>query len=148
MEKPSVTIRHKEGYAAAGLFFGGAVLIVFLNTVLLPERLEDQVLGYAIAAMAAVLAVVFLLWARCTETIDENGIGIKRPFWWYRYPWDAVQRVGIIPPPGKDLPKIEIRVAGRRSALLIDYTKRTAACVRHYYGEPDFDKWGKTPTIS
>lgn len=148
MNNPSVTIVRKEGYATAAVSFGMAVLIAFLNTVMPSAKRDEWILGYAIAAIAVVLAVAFLLWARCTETIDENGICIRRPFSQNRYPWDAVQRVGIIPPPGKDFPKIEIRVADRRSPLLTDYTKRSLACIRHYYGQPDFDEWGQPPTIS
>lgn len=97
--------------------------------------------------LAAVLAVVFFLWARCTETIDEHGICIRGVFGMKRYTWDTVKRVGIIPPPGKDFLKIEIRISDRRSALLIDYTRRSLECVRYYYGEFDFDKWGKPPTV-
>lgn len=147
MEKPSVTIQHKEGYAASGAFFGAALLMFVLNTVMPSAQHDEQILGYAIVAMTAVMGAFFLLWARCSETLDEDGITLRRLSKVKRYGWNEIGSVSIQPPQGKDLPKLQFRNTDGRHIAYIDYTKRALACVHVYYGNPDLSKWCKPPTI-
>ena len=60
---------------------------------------------------------------------------------------NKIGKVSILPPQGKDLPKIRFRNVDGAHIAYIDYTKRTLACVRAYYGEPDVDHWGKPPAV-
>ena len=146
MEKPTLTIEHKEGNLLSVLFFLAAGFIFFLNTALSPSRQEEQLLGYAIAVTAGVLGVFFLLWARCSETLDADGITIRRPFGTKHHSWEEVGKIGIQPPQGKDLPKLWLQRADGRHIAQFYYTKRSLACIRFYYGDPDYDNWNNPPT--
>ena len=146
MENLSVTIRHPEGKAAGGVLIGGGLLAGAL-TAFLPAG--DPLLGFAIAGTALILGGVFLRSARRTETLDDRGICIRTARGEMRYPWQSVERVTVLPDRGKySPPTIGFRITGRRGTLEIDYTRRTLACVRHYYGEPDFDEWGRPPIMN
>lgn len=147
MEKPSVTIQHKEAYFVSGIFFMFSLLAGILNGKLTVGPWGEQLLGYLLSAMGLLVAAVFFVWAKCTETLDENGICCHTPFYTRQYDWSKVCTVKICPPSGKDLPKIEIAVEGHKVALQLDYTKRTFACILYYYGEPDCDEYGKRPSI-
>ena len=141
MEKPAVTIEHKEAYAVFGVMIFMFLAIVALNCV----TADSSLMGFVIAALCLAVAGLFLFMAKCSETIDENGIRIRTAFSEKQYSWDDVQSVGIAKPSGKDLPKIEIKV--HQSVLFVNYTKRSFSCIRYYYGEPDWDKYGKPPLI-
>lgn len=141
MEKPAVTMEHKEAYATFGAMTFLFLVIVALNCV----TADCSLIGFAIAALCLAVAGLFLFMAKCSETMDENGIRIHTPFSEKQYSWDDVQSVGIAKPSSKDLPKIEIKVD--KSVLYIDYTKRSRSCIHYYYGEPDWDKYGKPPSI-
>ena len=143
MEKTSVTLTHKEGYLVTGLTFGGALLAIVLNTVMPSPQQDERVLGYVIAAIAVVIGVVFLFVARRSEILDEGGITIRGVSKVKHYGWNEIGKVAVIPPQGKDLPKLRFWTVDGQHIAYIDYTKRTLACVHAYYGEPDEDRWGK-----
>ena len=146
MENLSVTIRHPEGKAAGGVFVVFGFLAAVLNTVL-PSG--DAILGYVIAGIALVLAVVFFCMAKGSKTLDQDGICIRGIRSEKRFSWQSVEQVTILPDRGKySPPAIGFKIAERRDTLEIDYTKRTLACVRYYYGEPDFDEWGRPPIMN
>ena len=146
MESPSVTLHYPEAKAAGGAFAGIGLLAAVLNMVL-PNG--DTVLGYVVAGVALVLAVVFFCMAKGSKTLDEEGICIRGIRSEKRFSWQSVERVTILPDRGKSFPPaIELRIAGQRGGLEIDYTKRTLACVLRYYGQPDADRWGKPPTMT
>ena len=147
MEKTSVTLTHREGYLVTGLTFGGALLAIVLNTVMPSAQRDERILAYVIAAIAVVIGVVFFFIARCSETLDESGITLRRFSKVKCYDWNKIGKVSILPPQGKDLPKIRFRTVDGAHIAYIDYTKRTLACVRAYYGEPDVDHWGKPPAV-
>ena len=147
MEKTSVTLTHREGYLVTGLTFGGALLAIVLNTVMPSAQRDERVLGYVIAAIAVVIGVVFLFEARRSESLDEGGITIRSSSKVKHYGWDEIGKVGVIAPQCKDLPKLRFWTADGQHIAYIDYTKRTLACVRAYYGEPDEDRWGKPPAV-
>lgn len=146
MENPSVTLHYREANAAGGILVVIGLLAAVLNTVL-PSG--NAILGYVIAGIALVLAVVFFCMAKGSKTLDQDGICIRGIRSKKRFSWQSVERVTILPDRGKSFPPaIELRIAGQRGALEIDYTRRTLACVLRYYGQPDADQWGKPPTMS
>ena len=142
MEKPSVTIQHKEAYAVSGVLVVLVLFISFLNDA----TAEKGFLGLLIPVLCLLLAVFFLFLGRSSERMDEKGIYICTPFSTKQYHWDELSHVGILAPSGKDLAKIEIGLK-KGKILQLDYTKRTLSCVCYYYGEPDWDKYGKPPSI-
>ena len=147
MEKISVAIQHKEGCAVSVVAFVGAALAFVLNTVLPSAQRDERILGYVIAAVAVVIGVAFLFVARRSDTLDESGITIRCSTKEKRYDWSEIGKVSVVPPQGKDLPKLRFWTMDGQHIAYIDYTKRTLACVRAYYGEPDEDCWGKLPAV-
>lgn len=147
MEKPSVTITHKEGYATSGVVFGIAMLLFVFNTVMPSTEWGERILAYAIAAIAVVIGVVFIFIARHSETLDEGGMTIRYFSKVKHYGWNEIGKVVVIPPLGKDLPKLRFWTTDGQHIAFVDYTKRTLACVRAYYGAPDEDHWGKPPAV-
>lgn len=142
MEKPSVTIQHKEAYAAGGLLCVLSLVIGLLNW----SANENTFPGVLIPGLGLLLALLFFFFGNCSEKLDENGICICTPFSEKQAAWDQVVCVGILAPSGKDVPKIEFTLKNHSIPYQIQYTKRTLSCVRHYYGEPDWDKYGKPPS--
>lgn len=117
MKKPAVTIEHKEAYAASGMMFFMFLLIAALNCV----TADQSLIVFVIAVLCLAVAGLFLYMAKCSETMDENGIRICTAFTEKQYFWDDVQSVEIARPSGKDLPKIEIEV--HRTVLFVNYTE-------------------------
>lgn len=142
MEKPSVTIQHKEAYAVSGILVTLALVISLLND----STAEKGFPGLLITVLCLLLASFFLFLGKSSERMDEKGIYIFTPFSAKQYHWDEISHVGILAPSGKDLPKVEIGLK-KGGILQLDYTKRSLSCVRCYYGEPDWDKYGKPPSI-
>ena len=124
------------------------LLMAFVLNMVLPSAQRDErILGYVIAAIAVVIGVAFLFVARRSDTLDESGITIRCSTKEKRYDWSEIGKVSVVPPQGKDLPKLRFWTTDGQHIAYIDYTKRTLACVRAYYGEPDEDCWGKPPAV-
>ena len=64
-----------------------------------------------------------------------------------QYAWQQIMNIGIAAPSGKDVPKLVFAVKDVTMPVQIQYTKRTLSCVQYYYGEPDWDKYGKQPSV-
>lgn len=128
---------------------GGVVLVLALLALALTLFTgKERFVGIAVSALGLLIAAMGFLRGRCSETLNECGITVKTAFSEKVFPWSAIRSVEILPPGGKDLPKILLIVEGRKMALMIDYTKQTAHCVSCYYGKPDKDRWGKPPTVT
>lgn len=143
MEKPSVTIQHKEAFAVSGI----SLLLSLISGFLIWSMGENQLPGLLVPVVGLLLSAFFLFFGKCSERIDETGICICTPFSVKQYSWDQVLSVGILGPSGKDMPKILFKIKNGGAALRIDYTKKTFSCVCYYYGKPDWDKYGKPPSI-
>ena len=148
MEKPSVTLRHDEAYLIAGFMFIITAVGVVL-TFAVPAAQETRQLSLIIAAVLVVFCVALFFLGGCTETLDEHGIFIKRPFYSKQYPWSDVVKVTIdaVLSKGGKHPEFSLRIKKRRLPLTLSYTKGVMACITCYYGQPDQDKWGKPPML-
>ncbi|MBO5129967.1 MAG: hypothetical protein J6B95_06450 [Oscillospiraceae bacterium] len=147
MTSPSVTLLHKEAYVTSGGAFAFSLFILFLDRVF-PAEGPEEVPGYLISAMCFALAFVFFLMGKRSETIDESGIRVQTIFSAKQYSWGHMKCISILPPCAKSPPMIQIKIEGRFMPLYLDYTKRSLACIRFYYGEPDFDKYKTPPSIT
>lgn len=143
MEKPSVVIQHKEAYGLSGLLGLMALIMGILNFA----TGEMTVFEWLLPLLPIVLAVFFLFYAKCSEKIGEDGICIQTPFSKKQYAWHQIECVGIEAPSGKDMPKIVFAVTNCTVPVRMQYTKSVLSCVQYYYGEPDWDKYGKPPSV-
>ena len=147
MEKPSVTLRHDEGYLLGGFMLLITVAGYVLSRVV-PADLSLQKLSTVIAIILTVFCGVCFYWGGFTETLDENGIHIKRPFYSKQYSWCDVIKVSVEVVrkyKSPKTPEFSLKIKNCKAPLALDYTKRTMACISCYYGQPDEDKWGKPP---
>lgn len=149
MEKPSVTLRHDEGYLLGGILFILTALIIGMSTVVPIAQQTGQISVWIVVIPLVFCSIACFFWGSFTETLDENGISIKRPFCSKQYQWSDVTKVSIetVPSKGGKMPEYSLKIKNRRFALPIDYTKRTMACIICYYGQPDQDQWGKPPNL-
>ena len=148
MEQPSVTLRHDTAYLLAGFM----LILTAINltlTYVMPADLESRQISLVVAVPMILCCVACIYWGASTETLNENGIYIKRPFYSKRYLWSDVIKVSIevMPSRGGKTPEFSLRIQKRRFPLAIAYTKRSMACITCYYGQPDQDKWGKPPVL-
>lgn len=166
MEKPTVTFQEKAGcylLGGAALVFS---LIMLIPTASAPE--DEKIYGWIFAAIVFVCGIVVLGFADSKYTIDENGIYYKGFSKEYRYPWTDVIEVGVAKVHnsrgiGAYHPEIWITLkggtpyrAGRGSWIVrnlntgiqLPYQRKLWDCIGYYYGAPDFDEWGKPPTVS
>lgn len=165
MEKPSVTIKHSGYY-----LIGGYLLVLSLLPLLIvgtrPE--EEKWMGWLAVGLCLAAALGMLLWGATVDTIDERGISRTSMFGHRCWAWSEIAEIGVARVPDhKSInsfhPEICItakggwlrRIAGKqwkirnlRTGLTLEYEKKTWDCIRHYYGTPDFDEWGKPPTVS
>ena len=148
MEKPSVTLRHDEGYLLGGWLLIVTALIVALSHVVPADQQTRQTTLFVVI-FTGVCSIACFSCGGFTETLDENGIHIKRPFYSKRYRWSDVMKVSVEVVQqykGKG-PEIAMKIKNRRLSLPLAYTQRSMACITCYYGQPDQDKWGKPPTL-
>ena len=148
MEKPSVTLRHDEGYLLGGLLLIMTAL-VFGMSLVVPVAQQTGLISVWVVILLVLCSIACFFWGSFTETFDENGIFIKRPFCSKQYHWSDVTKVSIkaVPAKGGKMPEFSIEIKNRRFSLSIAYTKRTMACIIYYYGQPDRDQWGKPPML-
>ena len=137
-----VLIQKKEGILAGVLF-----LLLTLICGMIAWFCEETV-GFFVAGLCALCSVGFFISTGNQQILDSEGIHIKCYFGAKHYPWELVEKTKIICISSKDLPRIQFFIRGRKSTVLIRYTKRTFACLRYYYGEPDVDYVKKPPTIT
>jgi len=148
MEKPSVTLRHDEAYLLGGFMFIITVASVSLSYVVPSDQQSRQVTLVA-AILEFFFCVACICWGASTETLNENGISIKRPFYRKQHAWSDVTRVSVeaMPSRGGKRPVFSLEIKNRRFPLEIAYTKRSMACITCYYGQPNQEKWGKPPML-
>ena len=141
METLSVTLEEKSTNILLGVMFLFAALIVGVIAFF-----DGQSVSIAVTVIGAMCAVFFLVRAGNKQILDANGIHIKTCFSEKHYAWDLVEKTKIIKTSSKDLPHIQFYIRGCKKTVLVYYTKRTLACLYHYYGEPDVDCVKKPPT--
>ncbi|MBQ7231589.1 MAG: hypothetical protein IJX04_11935 [Oscillospiraceae bacterium] len=163
MKKPTVTIKHPEA------FYMGGALVMFSLVAVIPNIAappEEPLYGWMLVAVLLVFGLIILGFGETTETIDEKGICIKGLLKKRRYAWADIAEVGVARvrgtrPVAAHHPEVYVTLRGgmpRRAAgemwltrnvhtgLVLPYTRGVWDCIRHYYGEPDFDEWGQPPT--
>lgn len=165
MKKPSVTIKHPEALLI------GASLVLFSLIAMIPNLVsppEDPVYGWMLVAVLLVFGLIVLGFGESAEIIDEKGICIKGLLKKRRYGWSDIAEVGVARvrgtrPVAAWHPEVYItlrsgmprRTAGEmwltrnvNTGLVLPYRRRVWECICHYYGEPDFDEWGKPPEVT
>ena len=146
MEKPSATLKHDTTY-----FLGGFMLLItviaFTLSRVMPAEQSERNLSLVIAIIMTIFSVVCFYYGGFSETLDESGILLKRPFHSKKYLWSDVEEVSIevVQQYKQKGPQFSLRIKGRKMLLSIGYTKRTMACITCYYGQPERDQWGKPP---
>ena len=144
MEKPKVTLQHTEGY-----LLGGFMLLITVAGYALSRVQPADPFSRNLSTVIAIIMTVFggacFYCGGFTETLDENGIHIKRPFYSKSYLWSDVVKVSVevVQQYKSKGPQFSLRINNRRFSLPLEYTKRTMACITCYYGQPDEDLWGK-----
>lgn len=160
MKKPTVTIR-RPAYCALGGVMIVLSLIGIFPAISAPTG-EKLTIWMCMGWLFAIGLIYFVL-SRAAEIIDENGIYFKGVFKKNRLAWSDIIEVGVAKLPGTNRPVICITVKGGKSGQAVGrmwhrsnasagyclpYRRKVWDCIRHYYGEPDFDEWGKPPTVS
>lgn len=165
MEKPSVTIKYSGYYLIGGYILMLTLLPLFIVGTL-PE--EEKWMGWLAVGLFLTAAVGVLLWGATVDTIDERGISRTSMFGDRCWAWSDIAEVGVARIHSRKSvniyhPEICVtakggwlrRLAGKqwklrnlRTGLTLEYKKDTWACICHYYGEPDFDEWGKPPEVT
>lgn len=166
MKKPTVTIQD-----AAAAYLAGGALLVFSLVMLIPAisaPQDEKIFGWIMAVILFVCGLVALAVADSKYVIDENGIYYKGFSKEYRYPWTDIIELGIAKTQGGNRtgaphPEIWITLKGGtprqevghmwlisnlNTCLQLPYRRKVWDCIRHYYGEPNFDEWGKPPTMT
>ena len=165
MEKPSVTIKHREAY-----FLGGMILVFSLIAIIpnVSSPPEDQLFGWILIGCQVVLGLIVMGFGDSMEIIDENGIYMKGFAKARRYAWSDFIEVGVAKVRGRKAvatyhPEIYLTVRGgalRRTSgemwqlrnfttgITLEYRKKIWECILYHYGAPDFDEWGKPPEIT
>ena len=149
MEKPSVTLRHDTYYLLGGFMLLMTVLL-FVMSLVLPVAQQPGQPSVWWAVIPLLICSVACFWGGTfTETLDENGIYIKRPFYSQRYPWNDVTKVSIrvVQQYKCKGPEFSLSIKNRKMRLSLAYTKRAMSCITYYYGQPDEDHWGKPPSL-
>ena len=148
MEKPSVTLRHNEGCFLGVFLLTMTGLMVGLSFVI-PEAQGSGDISIFVMVLMLICSVACFFWGTFTETLDETGILIKRPYFSKKYQWCDIEQISIVVVQrykSKD-PEFSLKIKNSRFSLSIAYTKRTMACITCYYGRPDQDQWGKPPIL-
>lgn len=121
--------------------------LLALDFVLLIEIvINGSVFGWILVALLAVIAIVLIYFCNSKIILDEDGIHFISIAFSVRHPWSDLQRVGIEAQRLKYGSKngvIVLWIKGRKKK--IPYTRKNMKCIRAYYAEPDYDKWGKEP---
>ena len=165
MEKPSVTIKHSGYY-----LIGGYALVLMLLPVFALRNLsaEEKLLGWIAVAVLLAGCLYLLLSGATVEVIDEHGYYRKTVLGERRYAWSEIIEIGVARVPYRRssssyYPEIYLtvkggwlrRIAGTdwkirnlRTGFTLEYTRKTWDCIGYYYGAPDFDEWGKPPTLT
>lgn len=137
----SVTLEQKpESILVGGMFLLMAVVCGIIACF------DGQSVSIVIAVCCVLCSGYFFIRSGNQQTLNAEGIFIKSYFGQWHYPWNAVEKTEILRTSHKDLPHIQFSIRGRRMPVLVYYTKRTLACLRLYYGEPDIDRVKKPPT--
>ena len=141
MNKLSVALNQKsESLVLGGLFL---LLALIFGVV---ACFDGQSVSIAVAVMCVLCSGFFFFRAGNQQMLDAEGIHIKTCFGENHYSWELVKEVKIIRTSYKDLPHIQFFIRGRRTTVLVYYTKRTLECLRYYYGEPDEVRVKEPPT--
>lgn len=148
MKKPTVTIRHDASHLIGGFLFIITSAIVGL-TFVKPADQESGLITYIVITLSYVCCAVCFFWGASSETLDENGIYLKRPFCSKQYLWSDVTNVSVkvVQQYRRKGPEFSLKITNRRFPLTLDYTKSCMVCISYYYGEPDQDKWGEPPVF-
>ena len=127
------------------LFFG--VFLLAMDMVLLAlAAIDGGVLDWVLVALIAAAAFILIYFCNSKVTLDENGVEFVRKHAVTRYSWEEVEQVGVekkLVGHGRYNGIIVLIVNGKKKRL--PYTKNNMKCIRFYYGEPDYDKWGEEP---
>lgn len=140
MNDLSVTLTHKTESRLVGMAF---LLLAIVCGVF--ACIDREIIGVVIAVCSVLCSGYFFIRAGTQQTLNGDGICIKSYFGERFYPWAMVEKTKIIRTSSKDLPHIQFFIRGRKTTILVYYTKRTLACLLHYYGEPDEDRVKKPP---
>ena len=124
---------------------GGCLLVI--DGILAADALIRGAFAYLIpVALIALIAIVLICFCVKQVILDENGICFVRLASATRYSWEDVKQVGIGTQQlryGTKTGVLVLQIKGRKKVL--PYTKKNMACIRAYYGAPDYDRWGKEP---
>lgn len=148
MEKPSVTLRHDAAYLLSALLFlisVGDVVLAYVS----PADPQTRQMSFVAAMLLMPFCIACAFKGGSTETLDESGIFVKKPFYSRKYPWSDILEVSVetIHIRGGTTPVFSLKVKNRKRPLELAYNKRSKVCITCYYGQPDEDKWGKPPTL-
>ena len=132
MDNLSVRLEQKSTSKLVGWLFLFMSLVI--GTIACLDR--DSV-GVVEAILAVLCSVAAFMSAGNEQILDSEGIHIKTYFGKNHYPWEIVEKTRVVRLSSKDLPYIQFFIRGRKRTVLVYYTKRTLACLRYYYGEPD-----------
>ena len=141
MDNLSVTLEEKSTSILLGVMFLFAALIVGVIAFF-----DGQSVSIAVTVIGVLCSGYFFVRAGNKQMLDADGIHIKTYFSEKHYAWDIVEKTKIIRTSLKNLPHIQFYIRGCKKTVLVYYTKRTLACLYHYYGEPDVDCVKKPPT--
>ena len=127
------------------LFFG--IYLLAMDAVLIAVAAQkEQVFNWIMVALVAMVALVLIYFCNSKVTLDEHGLEWVSMHKTTRYSWEKVEQVGIekeLVGHGRYNGIIVLIVNGKKKRL--PYTKNNIKCIRRYYGEPDYDKWGEEP---
>ena len=140
MDNPKTTNR------GTGLLFLGMVLLALDAVVFAKlQHAGGDTFDWIMMSLMAISAIVCFLLSGAKVVLDETGIFFSSIFSEKKYRWEDVEKVGVEKRSGYKSVTVEIVLFINGKKKRISYTRANLKCVRAYYGEPDFNEWGKEP---
>ena len=141
MDKPKATNKNND-WAFLVLYL--LVMDIVLISLVIKE---NSWVAWIPVVLIAALAAALICFSTTMVVLDEAGIRYVTKAFTRQYSWADVQQIGI----ERQLIRggsgvrgvIALRIKERKKRIL--YTGKNMKCIRAYYGEPDYDRWGKEP---
>lgn len=140
MDKPR-SINKNTDSAMLGLCLLMLDIVLIVTTVI-----KGVLFGLIPVLFIALIAIVLICFCNNQIILDEDGIHFISHVSTTQYSWADVKQIGIGTQRMRNGIKTDVlifHIKGRKKRL--PHTRKNMKCIRAYYGEPDYDEWGKEP---